>query len=384
MTYARARLWLGIACVGTLVLLAVFGLWLNLPALAMTSEEKSLTSFVTELVLFCGFLYLVIAPFDLLGGYAFPKEYGRYSPKSLGRFFLAYFRGALLQVSVFTVAALTLTTVFNYTGLIGLALASIILGSLMLGIQPLMSHLGSGIKHNTSKHLNLGRKVAVDVAISNDNSFTGGITGTLLNPKVVIPEHWQSLLSKDELDLMISRREWAIKSKSRSGGVLIALIYMSLGLVLSFFLTESLNGLNPATAAGYTTSMLWNILWGFIGVLTLPSLSRQSSNFVDGLAIQDHKRKHIDSAQVLESALKKIEGLSDDEPNRSKWLERIFHPIPARSMRYSGAQIFPFSVYAWNCLRTYLYSSWIVSGIISRAVHCNVGKPDLWVYLPSD
>ncbi|MFK7822669.1 MAG: hypothetical protein AB8G05_00825 [Oligoflexales bacterium] len=128
---------------------------------------------------------------------------------------------------------------------------------------------------------------------------------------------------------------------------MIALVYLTCGIVLSFFLTKSVSGIDPTTSAGYATTMLWNILWSFIGLLLLPTLSRRSTLYVDQSVVNRRKKylniganelipglsQDSDNASILESALKKIERLSDDEPKRSKWLERIFHPIPSRASR---------------------------------------------------
>ena len=39
---------------------------------------------------------------------------------------------------------------------------------------------------------------------------------------------------------------------------------------------------------------------------------------------------------------------------------------------------------AWHLARTALYLSHAGLSLLPRAVHCNAGRPELWVYLPSD
>ena len=39
---------------------------------------------------------------------------------------------------------------------------------------------------------------------------------------------------------------------------------------------------------------------------------------------------------------------------------------------------------AWNLARTALYLSHVGLSQLPRVVHCNVGRPELWVYLPTD
>ena len=38
----------------------------------------------------------------------------------------------------------------------------------------------------------------------------------------------------------------------------------------------------------------------------------------------------------------------------------------------------------WNTARTALFLSWASLGLLSRAVHCNCGRPALWVLFPGD
>jgi hypothetical protein len=42
------------------------------------------------------------------------------------------------------------------------------------------------------------------------------------------------------------------------------------------------------------------------------------------------------------------------------------------------------SLGAWHVARLTLFLSWSCLGLLSRAVHCNAGRPELWVLLPTD
>ncbi|WP_146526280.1 hypothetical protein [Novipirellula artificiosorum] len=46
-----------------------------------------------------------------------------------------------------------------------------------------------------------------------------------------------------------------------------------------------------------------------------------------------------------------------------------------------SASTFPI---AWHAARMTLFVSWACMGMLVRAVHCNVGRPELWVMLPTD
>ncbi len=404
MTYARARLWLGISCVGTLVLLSLFGLTFNVPSLVLSTTVVDAGPFLLELLGFFAFAYLILSPFELLGGFGFPREFKRIPEDTkMTHFLTRVTRASSIQVLIFLLGTTLLALSFQIGGYLMLAGVTVLLALLGIHIQTKMSRWASGINYQQTDLVDEKLTGEVIVATSNDQSFTGGITGAPWRPKVVIPKHWFDLLSKDEIDAVIERRLLAVSSRSRFGGVVVSTTFLVVGICLSFLLTTTLNGLSPLSPAGIATIVLWNILWGFLGLLTLPTLSRFSSQYVDQLYINQHgRRDHAESAtqrqQLLNSAFQKIETLSDDEPMRSQWLETIFHPIPARELRDVNKRSQEFDPkkvsmqsssggwkkYAWHCLRTYLYQSWFVGGLLSRAVHCNVGKPDLWVFLPSD
>ena len=79
--------------------------------------------------------------------------------------------------------------------------------------------------------------------------------------------------------------------------------------------------------------------------------------------------------------------MQDDEPDRSAQLESIFHPIPSvrrRIRALTSPQRSDPAGGAWNLARTALYLSHTGLSLLPRAVHCNVGRPELWVYLPTD
>ncbi len=118
-------------------------------------------------------------------------------------------------------------------------------------------------------------------------------------------------------------------------------------------------------------------MWTFIGILVLPTLSRQASYAIDRNVIRRGVPK-----ELLMAMLKSLDRLQDDEPTRPTIIETIFHPVPSienRSISSVGG-----SPIAWHSARTMLFLSWACMGLLARAVHCNVGRPELWVMLPTD
>lgn len=107
MTYARARLWLGISCVGTMVVVSVLLLLFRVPAHLLATGRMSFGTEVAQLVaVLFGYAFLS-GPFDFFGGYILPKEYERSTlrfPRFLGR----WLRGVILHSTILLLIALAL------------------------------------------------------------------------------------------------------------------------------------------------------------------------------------------------------------------------------------------------------------------------------------
>ena len=77
----------------------------------------------------------------------------------------------------------------------------------------------------------------------------------------------------------------------------------------------------------------------------------------------------------------------EDELDRGRIVETIFHPVPApaqraMALRYPTPE--PARFIPWRVARLSLFTSWASLSLLSRAVHCNIGRPDLWVMYPGD
>lgn len=67
VTYARARLWLGIGCVGTFVVAAVVALTVDAPGALLPDATSWAWTDAPLVVLLIGLYALVSAPFDVAG-----------------------------------------------------------------------------------------------------------------------------------------------------------------------------------------------------------------------------------------------------------------------------------------------------------------------------
>ncbi|MEC8591552.1 MAG: hypothetical protein VXZ15_08350, partial [Planctomycetota bacterium] len=77
MTYGRARLWLGISAVGTLVLTASMVYATKLPQQVFSeSLEPTLTAPI-YIGGVCLAVAILLAPFDLMGGFVLPNRFAK-------------------------------------------------------------------------------------------------------------------------------------------------------------------------------------------------------------------------------------------------------------------------------------------------------------------
>ncbi|MEL6898364.1 MAG: hypothetical protein AAFP90_19885 [Planctomycetota bacterium] len=165
----------------------------------------------------------------------------------------------------------------------------------------------------------------------------------------------------------------AIQSGSRTRGLVLALAWVIAGFVLSTMLP----GAGVTSVAGLAMTCLSFTLRTFLGLLISPTLSRRASHAIDGQVLQSGA-----SPKVFQQTVKTIVTLQGDEPQRPDLIEMIFHPVPSVANR--GGTNPGDTPIAWHAARITLHVSWACMGVLVRAVHCNVGRPELCVMLPPD
>lgn len=384
MSYARARLWLGICGVGTTVVIATAMLLGQVPRQVLpVTEDWRLIDFGALIGFVLGFVLLLL-PFDLLGGYLLPRRYGRDT-----RTFLVFARqwlvGVALQSVLFLVTALSILWAGRAAGLLGALLVVAVTAAGYLIFQRVLAQIVTGRRwqpHESAIEaieqklkvwgLQHARIVLVDHA---DPGFTGGVVGWPGFETVVVPRKWLDVLSAEELWLVIFRRLQAVVSGSRLRGLLVAFAWVLAGFTISALVpgggVRSVAEL-VATCCGFTC-------WMFAGLLILPTVSRAASYAIDRRVVELGG-----SAELMYGALEKLDQLQDAEPRRAAWVERIFHPVPGVDNRRRNPPRAALAFGAWHAARMMLFLSWSCLGLLSRAVHCNTGRPELWVLLPTD
>ena len=370
MTYARARLWLGVSCVGTLVVLTSVALWLALPQQMLPQQPENLATEAAAVAAFLGVIALMLLPFDVLGGLALPESFDQPCP-NIGRFFVRHLRGMLLQLSFFTVSFLIYRRVGSSFGIGATVGCFAAMQVLLIGSQKFFAIAIGGL-----------RKARVDESDSNvlvaeheDRGFTGGVAGLPGLETTVVPRLWIDSMPENLCKTAIQRRAATITSGSRLRGLAVAIGWNTACFSAALFLP----GGGVGSIAALATSFLYFLLLSFVGLLILPTFSRRGVFEVDQFVARETPTRDIVS---VASAL---ERMGDDEPSRTPGLESVFHPVPCVQRRSDALQSGSRQTTgAWNAARMALFLSWAFGGPLARAVHCNIGRPELWVMLPAD
>jgi hypothetical protein len=376
MTYARARLSLGISGVGFFVTASAAALWFDLPKRVFGgSSSLSVITLTLTVYIFLSF------PADLLGGYLLPRRYHRTCPELLS-FLGSWLRGIFFQAVIMGVCAFLILQAASRGGIVsGIGMFVILMLCLLQGQLAVASLVGA-LKRCSTRSPALMQAYGeqpgqpeIIVFQSTDPAFVGGLVGFPGREKLVLPFAWLEDLSAAVVTIQITRRIGVLVTGARTRGIGLALVWN----VLGFALASQLPRANLRTGTGLIDAGLWFTLWSFVGLLSLPTFNRPGVLEADRFALS----KGIGEA-AMQQGMIELDQLQDDEPNRSRWVERVFHPIPSVTNRMDCLRSNTDLLGAWQGARMTLYLSWAFFGFLSRAVHCNVGRPELWVLFPGD
>lgn len=382
MTYARSRLWLGISGVGTTVLLCVGALAFDLPhRLIHPYVDQSFGTALAAIALTWMLHAALLLPLDFIGGVLVVPH----SPGPL-RWLSMWLRGITVQWCWFALAAALLLRTAQQFGVTKALVVFLLLQLVLLSRQGLIAWLVGGLRIRTvSATL---AQVTADAGLpitdvreiaSNDFAFVGGWSGAEAQ-RLWVPQHWVSELTTAQLSVAIARRVAVRATGLRRRGVLVALAWNCAGFALAVAAPRA----DLVTAAGVVTTMAYFTLWSFVGVLVLPSLSRPAVLMADRIAAETHK------PALVASTIDRLDAWQDDEAERPEAVEIVFHPVPSRAARQraldssTDPNASTPGAGAWHATRMMLFLSWAGLGGLARAVHCNIGRPSLWVMLPCD
>lgn len=364
MTYARSRLLVGITAVGSWVVLSAVFLGLGGASLLPHADASAATQ-AAVLFSVLGVYVVVSLPFDMLGGLVLPRRHGR-SSQATAAYLGQWARAVVVQVVVMAAAATLLVLAGHEWGDgAAIAVAAVIALAIALGRLP----LARAVARLAPVEALPGHPGVLAVG-AGDRGFTGGITG--LGRTIAVPAAWQQALGPG-LQVELARRR-SLTGASYWLGIVVALAWTVGGIALAMAL--------PGGGAGDMSALVatgaWFTLWSFVGLLVLPSVSRPAVHAADAAAAAEWP------ADQVGPVISALDALQDDEPERPPAVEAIFHPIPGAAGRIGRLDRAAAGVRPWNVARTALPMSWCCLGLLGRAVHCNAGRPELWVMLPTD
>lgn len=352
---ARRRLWLGITNVGFWVLAAGAGLcWL------VTSPSKT-----PGLPLFLGICAGAIATqavFDFIGGVTLMP-----GPRQSWVIFLrGWSRGVLAHTLVLATVGIASVLSLRLTGGFG---AGIVLATvpLALGRRALLHAMG-GVA--ITEQMPDGEAI-LTVAVK-DQAFTGGIVGFGHRAKSLLPANWMDAVAEPELAAESSRRRWQIANALSVRALVLILTWNLLGTFIGTQVFQL--AARPPTAA-LLGHACWMTLWTFVSLLLLPALSRGAVFAAD--------RAAADSGHNVRAWITRFPNLVGEDGSPNAAVQTIFYPVPSVNVRLRQLAHPPGRFVFGNLARNNLFYSWGTFTLLGRAVHCNVGRPVLWVFPPS-
>jgi len=351
---ARRRLWLGITNVGFWVLTTAVGLyWL--------SNGDTSGFDIRRLGLVFGAAVVVQAAFDCIGGAVLRPG----SPSLRTNFLRGWSRGALAHTLVLIGVGVLSYASFRLTGGFGPAILLATVG-LALGRRHLLRAVAGLLTRKIPHHFG-----TILIADATDPAFTGGIIGLARRARSVVPASWLETLPQDELAAESSRRRWQMDSGLPSRAFILILVWNLAG---GFAGSLALKLAERRPAEALLGHACWMTLWAFIGLLVLPALSRPVVFAAD--------RAAANAGFDPRHWIKRFPHLVGEDGSSSSAVQTIFYPIPSAALRLRQLEK-PLSGFVpGNLARGNLYYSWATLTLLGRAVHCNVGRPSLWVFPP--
>ena len=368
-SYPSARLKLGMAAVGFMTMAAVVAL--------VTGFAGSLTGMIrnaglAEVMVFpvLALMYAAIMlVFDIAGGFVLPEGSGigpHTTPAN-------YLKAVLVHGLMLSVSMVIIHTAGSLAGFMGSLGAILILCTVAIAFQYPLALLVGSHKEKPLPAPSAGNDfIKTTYVESRDHSFSGSITGLPGRERILLPAQWENSLGESGMSTLLARRMLIVKMGWRNRGLALALMWVC----GSWTAAALIVGFPDGTVATTLNQIFLSSVFHFLGLLTLPTPTRNMTLLVDR-----HMKNEPGGTQDFQSWVQRFSDLTDGEKNRHPWIERIFHPLPSVQSRLSGT---PSGWAAWNATRTMLYLSIFTGGLLWRAVHCNVGRPDLWIIAPTD
>ena len=352
---AGRRLVLGITNVGVWVLAAAGGLFWLVQGGTRTHDPRWYFLIATGAL-------AAQSVFDFVGGAVLMSAPG----PTVRNFFRGWLRGVLGHTLVLAVVGALSYASFRLTGGYVCAIVLAMLGQ-VLARRFFLRFIG-GVQ--TTEVVQEGTSILT--ASATDPAFTGGMVGFGPRDGSVWPASWLEKLSAEELANESLRRNWQIEHGLPGRALVLILGWNVLGAFIGS-LTLGLTERPPTEALfGYAC---WMTLWAFVSLLVLPSLSRKAVFAAD--------RAVVDAGHDPRVWIARFPTLVGEDGGSNATIQTIFYPVPSAEMRRLHLEKPTAGFVPGNLARGNLYYSWSTFTMLGRAVHCNVGRPPLWVFPPS-
>jgi hypothetical protein len=384
-TYARARLLLGVSGVGFFVVLSLIAAYLQLPLQYFEAKSSAFFTNASLIAVWISVASLIALPFEALGGYFLPRKFSRKHPEGLAEWFLGWLRGVLIVIITMSFSGAALIVAGRYGGRFGALVMLALIMVLLLWMQTWIAQLIGGMRKvsppfdQVEDDLRTMGVIPPKIAVldASDEGFTGGISGPLTSETLVLPALWFERLGPESVAVLVARRTAIVDRGLRVLGLIGAMGWTG----ATFALASLMPGAGVFSVDEILTTSLWFTIFSFVGLLVLPTPSRAATIAADACTAADIPGS---TAEVLSTVIGTLDQLQDDEPSRPPNIETIFHPIPSITRRRAAIEAPKPEIAPWHIARTSIYLSIAGMNPLSRLVHCNVGRPELWVFLPSD
>ena len=353
---ARHRLMLGITNVGFWVLAALSGLWW-LPRCSLdTFTPRGCTLVLAGAV-------VAQAGFDFVGGFVLMPTPG----PSFGRFLARWLRGMSVHTLALGAVGGLSAASFRLTG--GFVLAVLLATVGLAWARRRLLNVAGGTAVVVGKR----EGKPVTLAEASDPAFTGGIVGWGKHATSLLPAAWLGELPAKDVAAELHRRRWQIDRGLPFRAMLLILGWNVLGAAAGAFAV----GYDGRTVGqALLLHACWMTLWTFGSLLLLPGLSRKGVFAAD--------RAALDGGDDPRAWIERFPGLVGEDGAANGLVQTIFYPVPsARERLQRLARPVLARFVPGNLARNNLYYSWAACTLLGRAVHCNVGRPELWVFPPA-
>jgi len=352
---ARRRLWLGITNVGFWVLTSIGGLAFLVDGRRSFDGAWSVAIGAAAVA--------VQSVFDAIGGGLLVPGI-RPNPWA---FLRVWGRGALVHALVLAGVGVVSVASLRWTGgfCTGLAVSII---ALALARRPLHAAI-SGAGFQTVAGEGGGSLLVTPVV---DPAFTGGLVGFGSRARILVPKAWCQGLPEPDLRVEVSRRRWQAEQRLPLRTLGVLLLWNLVGCQIG---AMALGLAVRPTGAALLGQACWMTLWSFLGLLVLPSLGRATVLAAD---------QAIVAAGLDPSGwIRRFPTITGEDGSHGELVEAIFYPIPSAARRIDSLRAPVRGPLLGNLARSQLYYSMAGLTLLGRAVHCNVGRPALWVFPPS-